>query len=304
MDKLILTLNDRCRFHLGDSPDAWQAWFDDSGWEEVCLPHDWSVALPFSREYSSGTGYLAGGIGWYRIRVTPREEWRGKRISVRFDGVYKNSRVWCNSYYLGCRPNGYVSFSYDITEQFHFDRDNILSVCVDHRDISDSRWFTGSGITRKVALTVEEAVHPAADGIFFSAPHTSAERADVLVQNEMINCSGQTAQVRVTNRLLSPQGDLAASSCASAVLEGGQTARIDNRMELVSQKFSHFTQFWYFVFVYFFTRAVIPALSRCFRAPPAAGSRSADGPFPSPRWHRSRSGPDGSRTPRSCNRCW
>ena len=50
-------INKNCRFHLGDCPDAWQAWYDDSDWESVSLPHDWSVTLPFSREYSSGTGY-------------------------------------------------------------------------------------------------------------------------------------------------------------------------------------------------------------------------------------------------------
>ncbi len=234
MDKLTLTLNDRCRFHLGDSPDAWQAWFDDSDWEEVCLPHDWSVGLPFSREYSSGTGYLAGGIGWYRIRVTPGKEWQGKRISVSFDGIYKNSRVWCNSYYLGCRPNGYISFSYDITDQFHFDRDNIISVCVDHRDISDSRWFTGSGITRKVTLSVEEPVHPAENGIFFSTPQVNEAGASVLVQNELINLSGQKAQVTVTNRLISPEGAPVAEACEAAPLEEGQTVRLDNRMELAA----------------------------------------------------------------------
>ena len=51
MDKKTILLANRCRFHLGDIPDAWQAWYDDSEWEDVTLPHDWSVGLPFSREY-------------------------------------------------------------------------------------------------------------------------------------------------------------------------------------------------------------------------------------------------------------
>ena len=71
MDKVIVQLTDNCRFHLGDIPDAWQAWYDDSDWEEVSLPHDWSVTRPFSQTCSSGTGYLEGGIGWYRIHITP-----------------------------------------------------------------------------------------------------------------------------------------------------------------------------------------------------------------------------------------
>ncbi len=219
MDKTTLYLTDRCRFHLGSVPDAWQSWFDDSAWEEVTLPHDWSVTLPFSREYSSGTGYLAGGIGWYRIRISPDEAWKGKRISLVFDGVYKNSRVWCNSCYLGQRPNGYISFSYDITDRFCFDRDNVVAVSVDHRDLSDSRWFTGSGITRQVRLVVEEAVHPVYNGIFFTTPAVAKETAQASVSSEIVNATGQKAYVTVTNTLLDPQGLEAASQCADTVLE-------------------------------------------------------------------------------------
>lgn len=61
IDTLTLPLNN-ARFHLGDVPNAWQAWYEDNDWESVTLPHDWSVHMPFSKEYSSGTGYLAGGI--------------------------------------------------------------------------------------------------------------------------------------------------------------------------------------------------------------------------------------------------
>ena len=234
MDTLKVTLNDRCRFHLGDATDAWQAWFDDSDWEEVNLPHDWSVSLPFSKEYSSGTGYLAGGIGWYRLRITPREEWRGKRIALAFDGVYKNSRVWCNSYYLGHRPNGYISFTYDITDQFHFDRDNIISVSVTHTDISDSRWFTGSGITRKVTLIVQEAVHPVDNGIFFTTPHVTDAEADILVHNELINQSDLEAQVTVKNTLLTASSEPAAVASADFTLKAGQTGSVSTQTRFAS----------------------------------------------------------------------
>ena len=139
MDKFTVIMSKNWRFHLGDEPYAWQAWYDDSSWKEVTVPHDWSVELPFSRDYSSGTGYLAGGIGWYRLRIDPDPSWEGKQISITFDGVYKNSRVWFNSYYLGERPNGYISFTYDVTDQFHFDRENVVVVYVDRREVADSR---------------------------------------------------------------------------------------------------------------------------------------------------------------------
>ena len=232
MDVTTIPLNDRCRFHLGDAPDAWQAWYDDSDWEDVCLPHDWSVTLPFSRKYSSGTGYLAGGLGWYRLYITPREEWRGRRIRIAFDGVYKNSRVWCNSYYLGHRPNGYISFSYDVTEQFRFDRDNVVCVSVSHEDISDSRWFTGSGIVRKVCLIVEDEIRPVENGIFFTTPKVSAHQAEVLVHNELINQSKQEARVTVTNTLLSLSRKPVASGSATLTLCAGQQAAADTSMQV------------------------------------------------------------------------
>ena len=203
-----IILSNNCRFHLGDAPDAWQAWYDDSAWQEITLPHDWSVTLPFDRSCSSGTGYLPGGIGWYRIHIKPQEEWQGKQISICFDGVYKNSRVWCNSYYLGERPNGYISFCYDITDQFRFDADNIISVYVDHREIADSRWYTGSGITRKVSLRIEENVHPVANGIFFTTPHVNNELADCEVTTELINCTDEPCDAIVTNLLFAPDDTL------------------------------------------------------------------------------------------------
>lgn len=223
MDTITIPISTHCRFHLGDEPDAWQAWYDDSDWQEVTLPHDWSVTLPFSQDYSSGTGYLAGGIGWYRIHITPQEEWKGRQISIHFDGVYKNSRVWCNSYYLGERPNGYISFTYDITKQFRFDAENIITVYVDRREIADSRWFTGSGITRKVSLILEDAIHPVTDGIFFATPKVTEEKATYFVQNEIINTKEETCSVTVTNLLFDTKGELVAESRQQTLLPGKQT---------------------------------------------------------------------------------
>lgn len=214
MDTQIITLSDHCRFHLGDEPDAWQAWYDDTDWQEVTLPHDWSVTLPFDRNCSSGTGYLPGGIGWYRLHIKPDESWRGKQISICFDGVYKNSRVWCNSYYLGERPNGYISFSYDITEQFRYDADNIISVYVDHREIADSRWYTGSGITRKVTLRIEESIHPVENGIFFSTPQVNSDQAVCEITQELVNCTDQDSQVTVTSLLFAPDDTLISEQIA------------------------------------------------------------------------------------------
>ncbi len=236
MDKVIVQLTDNCRFHLGDIPDAWQAWYDDSDWEEVSLPHDWSVTRPFSKTCSSGTGYLEGGIGWYRIHITPAESWKGKCISITFDGVYKNSRVWCNSYYLGERPNGYISFTYDITHAISYETENIISVLVDHREIADSRWFTGSGITRKVTLQVEEQIHPMPDGIFFSTPNVSDQIASFRVENELINTGYDSAAIEITNELVDQAGHVAAKAVSTATIDAQASMVISASGELVNPK--------------------------------------------------------------------
>ena len=148
MNTTYINLNEEWKFHLNDCPEAFEKDFDSSDWEGVTLPHDWSIKQPFSRTYSSGTGYLSGGIGWYRKSFNLPEAFRGKKIWIIFDGIYKNSQVWCNSYYKGKWPYGYTTFRYDITDQVCFGEvPNVISIKVDHQDISDSRWFTGSGIT-------------------------------------------------------------------------------------------------------------------------------------------------------------
>ena len=120
MNKTELLLSEGWKFHFGECEEAWYQGYDDRAFERVMLPHDWAVAYPFSKQYSSGTGYLTGGIGWYRLHFYLPEEYQGKAIRLVFDGVYKNSQVWVNSYYQGKHPYGYTGFSYDISGIAHF----------------------------------------------------------------------------------------------------------------------------------------------------------------------------------------
>ena len=80
-------LNENWKFYLGDENEAYYKGYDDSAWKTVCLPHDWSVTLPFDKKYSSGTGYLAGGTGWYRKHFELGPDTKGKHIFVTFGGV-------------------------------------------------------------------------------------------------------------------------------------------------------------------------------------------------------------------------
>ena len=169
------------KFHLGDLEYAYYKGYDDSGWQSVTLPHDWSVEQPFDRCHSSGTGYVCGGVGWYRLRFTLPEDIKDKAVSVTFGGVYKNARVWCNTNYLGHRPFGYATFTYDITE-FAVPGENVIALRAENTDSGDSRWFTGSGIYRDVTLNITDKVHFVQDGVFVST--LSANEDEALLQIE------------------------------------------------------------------------------------------------------------------------
>lgn len=121
--------------------------FDDSRWRRLDLPHDWSVESFPSPTLNACTGFFPGGMGWYRKHFEV-----GDSLPVHyllFEGVYNRSEVYLNGHLLGKRPNGYVSFYYDITPYLR-DGDNVVAVKVDHTRQADSRWYTGSGIYRNV----------------------------------------------------------------------------------------------------------------------------------------------------------
>jgi len=205
--------------HCAQNHSYWDKGLVDHHWKNVTLPHDWSVEYPFSKEYSSGTGYVKGGIGWYRLHFTLPEAYRGKKIWVQFDGIYKNSQVWCNSYYMGKRPNGYTTFRYDISTQAAFGNlENVLAVKVTHTDIADSRWFTGSGITRKVTLIVQENISIEPDSLFFTTPHVSAQEATYHVDMTLTNDLDEDKEVTVQLTLSPLEQSMIASTLTHTVL--------------------------------------------------------------------------------------
>src|SRR5680860_1670786 len=124
--------NDDWMFHKGDM-SLEEVLGDEVNWKQVNVPHDWSIEGPFSPEWSSGTGFLPGGIGWYRKIFNISDYSESKRYAIYFDGIYKNSEVWINGQFLGKRPNGFIPFQYDLTP-FLKTNNNTIIVKVDHSD--------------------------------------------------------------------------------------------------------------------------------------------------------------------------
>ena len=144
--------NANWKFMLSDVKQGAQTDLDDSKWRVLNLPHDWTVEGVYSPDKASSNGYLPGGIGWYRKTFTVPESEKGNKTFIYFEGVYNHSEVFINGNSVGKRPNGYISFMYDLTPYLKYGKENLISVKVDHSKEADSRWYTGSGIYRDVYL--------------------------------------------------------------------------------------------------------------------------------------------------------
>ncbi|MCC8038419.1 MAG: DUF4982 domain-containing protein [Bacteroidales bacterium] len=146
--------------------DGWTFSLNGAEARSVTLPHDWSIEGDFAYSNPAGTGggALPGGVGEYTLSLPYSPEWKGKEVWVDFDGVYMLSTVSINGHELGTRPNGYVSFTYNLTPWL-VKGDNLLTVRVDNSRQPNSRWYSGSGIYRNVWLRVVNPTHIVKDGL-------------------------------------------------------------------------------------------------------------------------------------------
>ena len=174
--------NDGWLFNLSDDSLSRRNDYDDKGWRRLDLPHDWSVEGQLSPSLASCTGYLPGGIGWYRKHFTVTDD--APRHYIYFEGAYNRSEVYLNGHLLGKRPNGYISFMYDMTP-FLKEGDNVIAVRIDHSRHADSRWYTGSGIYRDVWVVSAPEIHFAQWGVDWQATSITDKRATIAVGMEV-----------------------------------------------------------------------------------------------------------------------
>jgi beta-galactosidase len=210
----------------GAFADAANPGYDDSGWRTTAVPHDWSIELtptPTSGT-SSGTGFLPGGLGWYRKSFTLPRDLAGKRISVEFDGVYMDSYVYCNGTLVGNHPYGYTGFAFDLTDVLHTDgkTPNVIAVKVQNQ-LPSSRWYSGSGIYRDARLVVTEPVHVERWGSVVTTPGLAgtvkAGHGIVHAQTSIVDESGGGTKVTVVSTVRDP-GDHVVAQASSRVTTG------------------------------------------------------------------------------------
>jgi len=146
--------------------DFAKAKFDDSTWRTLNLPHDWAVELPFVHdEVLQGHGYKPLGrrypetsVGWYRREFEIQASDLGRRISVEFDGAFRDVLVFVNGCFIGRNDNGYAPFSFDLTDFLSYGAKNYIVARVD-ASFGDGWFYEGAGIYRHVWLTKTDALH-------------------------------------------------------------------------------------------------------------------------------------------------
>jgi beta-galactosidase len=198
------------RFFKGDASGADQAGFVDTSWQSVNVPHDWSIEGPFaeSNPTGAGGGYLPSGIGWYRKHFTLAQDLSSSRVFIEFDGVMANSDVYINGYKLGNRPNGYVSFRYELTGHISFgSTGNVIAVRVNDSAQPASRWYTGAGIYRHVRVIATNPVHIDKWATYVTTPTVSTSQATVHVQTTVVNQGTGSQSVAIQATIVGPNGN-------------------------------------------------------------------------------------------------
>ncbi len=204
------------------SDDSLQHSFDDSAWRIVDLPHDWAVELPFiavagpdisvHAAHGSkplGREYPATSIGWYeRTFAIPAKD-EGLRLSLDFDGVFRDAIILFNGFYLGRNFSGYAPFSFDITDYIKYGGSNVVTVRVD-ATLNEGWYYEGAGIYRHTWLTKTHPLHIAKWGTFVRS-EVRGRGAHVSIETEIMNESGEQVSGRLISRILDSDGKLVAT---------------------------------------------------------------------------------------------
>ena len=200
--------------------------FNASGWAEVDLPHDWVVDLPYAAEASHSHGYKTVGfkyphssVGWYRKTFSVAEEDYGKHIWLQFDGIFRDSRVWVNGFYLGHEQSGYATSIYDISEYLNYGGENLICVRVD-ATLEEGWFYEGAGIYRHVWLNKAPKLHVAPFGTFaYTEANDSAVQINIETTVQNMDISPSAYSLRHT--LKDASGNAAGSVQADgAVIKG------------------------------------------------------------------------------------
>ncbi|MBZ4670982.1 MAG: glycoside hydrolase family 2 protein [Oscillospiraceae bacterium] len=247
----IYSMDKEWKFHMGDIPvslnvshqesylaskaggarGAASYSFNDMDWEDVDVPHDWSVYTDFDKENMLSQGYKKRGIGWYRKTFYLDKELDGKQLLLVFEGVSTACTVYFNGSVAGRNYSGYTEFTVDISDRAYFGtKPNVLSVRVD-ADAFEGWWYEGAGIYRHVNLIVKEPLHIAHNGIFAKPSHEGGGRWKISAVAEVENSAYENSEFELVNAIVYDRKEIC-SQKSSGFIAGDSVKTLEQELFL------------------------------------------------------------------------
>jgi len=181
-------------------------------WKTVNLPHDWCIEGTFVHDNDlgsqpGGNGYLPIGIGFYRKEFEIPETDSGKKISIEFDGIFRNSTVWVNGHLIGNHLSGYTPSNYDLSDVLRYGNEgkNVILVKVDATQ-SEGWWYEGCGIYRHVWLVKTDKLHVARFGTYVTTPTVSDTEAAVNIKTTLKNEYKTAKNLSLVSKIVDNKG--------------------------------------------------------------------------------------------------
>ncbi|MGZ3901867.1 MAG: sugar-binding domain-containing protein, partial [Bacteroidia bacterium] len=211
------------------------ATFKPGDWREVNLPHDWCVEGTFVNDKSIGSapavsGYLPGGIGFYRKEFEIPEGDKGKKISIEFDGIFRNSTVWVNGQLIGNHQSGYTPSNYDLTDVLRYGSEgkNVVLIKGDATEY-EGWWYEGCGIYRHVWLNKTDRLHVDRFGTYVTTPSVSPNEAVVSVKTNIKNEYSVVKNITLTSKIVDNKGAVLDTKTSSEAIEPFSTTEISQK---------------------------------------------------------------------------
>ncbi|WP_223690695.1 glycoside hydrolase family 2 TIM barrel-domain containing protein [Leifsonia poae] len=196
--------------------------------EQVTLPHDALLSLGRTPDSGSPSGYFPSGEFEYSTSFDVPDEYRDKRVSLRFEAAYRDAMVYVNGSFAAQRPSGYATFDVPLDDYVRYGETNTIRV--ETRAHQDSRWYTGAGIYRDVHLSVTDLVHVEPDGLRVTTPDIDETRAVVEAAVAVRNSSISTRTVSVVTTVRDAGGAVVATGASPATLRAGGRAVVRTRL--------------------------------------------------------------------------
>jgi beta-galactosidase len=211
--------------------------YDDTSWKPIALPHTWDATAdnPFT------VPHHFRGVGWYRRSFRVRANWTGRRVAIRFKGVFQIADVWINGHHLGTHVGGFTGFEFDMTDYLNWNGANVLAVRVN--DVLDPNIAPANetnvpgygGIYRTASIEVTDPVHVAPNGTWLSTEKSGAGSI-VHVRTWVINSDKSPRDVRVKNVIEDENGQTVASFESAGSIMPAETKQFDGRSQAIANE--------------------------------------------------------------------